>query len=163
MRSGLAPARAQPHVPHGPSGNREHAAEDAATVLSVLCCFLFCFVFNFFCHFSKKKKNPAVALPSRMWCIGGRLGPSSRPALGHKTKMAPSPGLAEGPWPCPAPIGLESLLHDNGTEPGTERTVPFSKCIYMHVYSQNRTQSLALPRGPPRQHPSPKTTKKKSL
>lgn len=64
----------------------------------------------------------------------------------------------------PAPTGLESLLHSNGTEHGTERTAPFFKYIYVYVYRKNRTQNLALPqRLPPPPQPFSKNNQEKKV
>lgn len=90
---------------------------------SVGFCFCFCF-FLIFCHFSKKKKPGGAP---------AMLGGASPAPTQTQNQGGPSPGLAEGPRGCLAPRGPESLLHSNGTEPGTERTPPFSKYIYMCV------------------------------
>lgn len=120
-----------------------------------------------FCHFRKKPCGASAVL-----CVGASSGPS--PTLRHKTKMVPSLGPTGGTLgsaillgDCalpPAPTGLESLLHSNGTEHGTERTAPFFKYIYVYVYRKNRTQNLALPqRLPPPPQPFSKNNQEKKV
>ena len=128
----------QPRLPRGPLG--------AAT--RCLSLSLVVFFFLTFCHFSKKK-NPAM--PAAVLRVTWR-GPTQ--AWRGPTQAFPGPHTRtqnqDGPWP--GPPSMESRLL--GTEPGTERTTPFSKYIYMCVYRKNRTPSLALPRRP---SPNPNT------
>lgn len=77
------------------------------TLFLVMWCVCVC-VCVFFSLFVILVKNSAVPLPSCEW-VGASPGPSSYPALGHRTKKVPILDLVEGPWVV-APMGLELLL-----------------------------------------------------